>query len=173
MIQLRDAQFSDFAAIARLHAESWRKHYRGMMHEDFLKNEVEQERHSVWQERLQSPPGNQDVIVATLDDALVGFACLCLDDDPVYGSLLDNLHVSANVHKSGIGKILLKECAKRIAEKSRDGKMYLWVFARNENARDFYEHLGGRNVETVEKENFDGGKAQVCRYAWNDVSVLV
>lgn len=173
MVELRDAQFADYAAIAQLHAKSWQTHYRGLMNNAFLENEVEQERLDAWHERLKFPPANQDVIVATFNNDIMGFACLCFDDDPVHGSLLDNLHVSAGLQKSGIGKMLLKECARRIIEKSSDRKMYLWVFEMNGDARAVYDHLGGRHAETVEKQNFDGGTAKVCRYVWADVSVLL
>lgn len=173
MVELREAQFADFAAIADLHARSWQKHYRGIMSNAFLENEVEHERRDAWYERLKAPPANQEVIVATLDNNIIGFACLCLDDDPVHGSLLDNLHVSADLQKSGVGKILLQECAKRITDKSNNSKMYLWVFELNKEARAVYEHLGGQHAETVEKESFDGSRAKVCRYTWDDVSVLL
>ena len=173
MVELRDARFTDYAAIAQLHASSWQQHYRGLMADLFLEAEVEQERRDAWYERLKFPPANQEVILATVDKSIIGFACLCLDDDPVYGSLLDNLHVSAGVQKSGVGKVLLRECASRIGEKGSSRKMYLWVFELNKEARAVYEHLGGKNKEIVEKENFDGGKAKVCRYTWDDVSVLL
>ena len=119
MIQLRDAQFSDYAAIAKLHTESWRKTYRGIYSDSFLDHEVEQERLNVWQHKLKSPNNNQQVIIATFEDTVIGFACLYLNNDPVFGSLLDNLHVSTTLQKSGIGKLLMKECAKHISNKSK------------------------------------------------------
>lgn len=172
MITLRDARLSDYASIARLHAQSWRQNYRGIYSDPFLDNEVEHERLDVWQKRLSAPGSNQQVIVATQDEAIVGFACLQLDDDPVFGSLLDNLHVASAVQGSGIGKLLMKECAQRIADKSNSHRMYLWVYEANENARRVYERLGAEHFETVEKQTEDGTKAQVCRYVWKDASVF-
>jgi GNAT superfamily N-acetyltransferase len=113
------------------------------------------------------------VIVAIQEEHLVGFACLQLDDDPVFGSLLDNLHVASHVQGSGIGKLLMKECAQRIADKSNSQRMYLWVYEANENARRVYERLGAEHFETVEKPTEDGIPAQVCRYVWPDATVLM
>ena len=103
MIKLRHAQFSDYQAIAKLHAESWRQNYRGIYSEKFLEEEVEQERLDTWYKRLKSPDNNQYVIVATHEDEIVGLACIYLNDDTTFGTLLDNLHVSSELKRSGVG----------------------------------------------------------------------
>jgi len=173
MIVLRAAQFSDYRAISKLHAESWRQNYRGIYSDHFLDNEVEQDRLNVWQQRLKSPSSNQYVTIATLDGAISGFACLYLNNDPIFGSLLDNLHVSPDQKRSGVGRLLMKECAKYICNNASSTKMYLWVFESNKNARNFYERLGGKNFETITKQNNDGTFSRSCRYIWDDVSMII
>jgi GNAT superfamily N-acetyltransferase len=174
MITLREARLSDYASIAKLHAESWQQNYRGIYSDQFLDNEVEQDRLTVWHKRLSAPASNQQVIIATQDETVVGFACLLLDDDPTFGSLLDNLHVTTNVQKTGIGKLLMKECARRIANKNSSNRMYLWVYEANENARRVYERLGAEHFETVEKPTEDrirprsagmSGKTLLCFFS--------
>ncbi len=173
MIQLRPAQFSDHITIAKLHAASWQRTYRGIFSDHFLDHEVEQNRTKVWHDRLQSPAPNQRVTVAIQNDTIVGFACLFLDDDPVHGSLLDNLHVSFTLQKSGIGKLLMKNCARIIQEESNSSKMYLWVYEQNVNAIAAYERLNGKRFEVIEKENAeDGSKARICRYVWEDAATI-
>jgi ribosomal protein S18 acetylase RimI-like enzyme len=172
MIELKEAQFSDYTAIARLHAESWQQHYRGIWSDHFLNNEVYQFLLQKWHKKLNPPPRNQYVTTAWSGQQIAGFSCLLLDDDKGFGSLLDNLHVSRKLQKSGIGKILMRNCADIVWEKAQTHKMYLWVYEANGNARDFYERLGGQKFETVEVQNEDGTKAQACRYIWNDVSVI-
>lgn len=173
MIKLRHAQFSDYQAIAKLHAESWRQNYRGIYSEKFLEEEVEQERLDTWYKRLKSPDNNQYVIVATHEDEIVGLACIYLNDDTTFGTLLDNLHVSSELKRSGVGKLLMKECAKYINEKCISKKMYLWVFELNDNARKAYEHMGAKNVETVDKQHAGQASAKACRYCWEDVEVFL
>ena len=168
MVQLRQAIFEDHIAIAQLHAESWKKNYRGIWSEDFLDHKVDADRQSVWFQRLKSPTENQHTIVAVLDNTIVGFCCIFLNDHPVFGSLIDNLHVSSKLQNSGIGKMLLMDCAEWISSKSINWKMYLWVYKSNTNARTFYERLGGVHFETVEKTNNDGTRALSCRYIWNN-----
>ena len=173
MITLRPAQLSDYSAIALLQAENWRQNYRGIFSDTFLDYEVDQERIWDWYERLDTPGENQQVIIAMAAENVVGFACLLLNDDPVFGSLLDNLHVSMDWQRAGIGKWLMKECAKIIRDKGSNNKMYLWVYESNQNAINVYNRLGGTNLETIEKQHKDGTKARACRYIWDDVSQLI
>lgn len=173
MINLRPAQFSDYTSIAKLHAESWRQNYRGIYNDSFLDNEVEQNRLDTWYKRLKSPDPNQFVTVTIQNELLVGFSYILLNHDPEFGSLLDNLHVSSDLQKTGIGRSLMKDCAKTILDKANNNKMYLWVYEVNKNARAVYERLGGTCYEITEKQNEDGTRSSTCRYIWNDVSVLI
>lgn len=173
MIKLRQAQYPDYTAIAQLHANSWRQHYRGILSDRFLDKEVEKDRMDIWHERFRSPAKNQVVTIAELDETIAGFCCVFLDDDPVFGSLVDNFHVSMNFQRSGVGKRLFKESAGIILDKSENKKMYLWVFEANQNARIVYERLGGTCFETIDKENEDGTVSKTCRYTWDDVSKLL
>lgn len=51
-VRFRTGGSGDAAAIAALHADSWRRHYRGIYSDFFLDGDLEQERRSVWSERL-------------------------------------------------------------------------------------------------------------------------
>ena len=173
MVLLREAVFSDYKAIAQLHADSWKKTYRGILSEDYLKNEVDADRLNVWHQRLQQPDKNQRTGVALRNNEIVGFCCAILNDDPVFGTLIDNLHVSSTVQKSGIGRALLTDLAQYICEKCGDRRMYLWVYPSNTNARIFYERLGGIFAEEVEKPNDDGTTSLSCRYTWENSGTLL
>lgn len=173
VIRLRQAESTDYVAIAKLHADNWKLHYRGILSDNYLDNEADYERLNTWHQRLLSPAVNQFVTVATSADIVVGFCCVYLDHDPSFGSLIDNLHVSFDRLKSGIGKRLVKEAAKYISDHAKNKKMYLWVYESNLNARLAYEKLGGVNFETVEKESNDGIIARACRIIWADASGLL
>ncbi|WP_143304671.1 GNAT family N-acetyltransferase [Chitinophaga vietnamensis] len=173
MIELRAARYEDHAAIAALHTASWRHTYRGIYSDHYLDNDAAAERAAVWQQRLQQPAANQWLQVAVQNGAIIGFACLYFQDDPVFGTLLDNLHVSKDLHRSGIGKMLMKACAAAIYAHCDSKKMYLWVYDLNENARKAYDKLGGHPFEMIEKTNVDQTRAKSWRYVWNDVAILL
>lgn len=173
MIKLRPAELSDFKAIAKLHSDNWRTNYRGILSDNYLDNEVEKDRLDTWYRRLKSPSENQIVTIATLDNTLAGFCCLYLNDDPIFGSLIENLHVSSNLQRSGIGKMLFIDSANKIYDKADNKKMYLWVYESNKNARIAYERLDGTNFETIEKDNPDGTSSKTCRIIWDDITKLI
>jgi hypothetical protein len=92
-MRLRVATGADAMAVATLHAESWRAHYRGAYRDEYLDRAVVQDRIRVWKERLSTPVANQFVVLAEEDDDLIGFACAYGGHHETWGSLLDNIHV--------------------------------------------------------------------------------
>lgn len=172
MLEIRKASGEEFDKIAALHAASWRKTYRGIYSDQFLDHEVESDRLKVWRERFEKPASNQQVFVAIDKGIIIGFACIFLDDDQTYGTLLDNLHVAADYQRSGIGKALMKQCAKEVIAKAVIQSLYLWVYDSNENAKKAYSKLGGNFAETVDKVNEDGSKSPICRVNWQHIESL-
>jgi ribosomal protein S18 acetylase RimI-like enzyme len=173
VIKLRQAQFSDYRAIAKLHADNWKQTYRGILSDNYLDTEADIDLLNTWHRRLSEPEENQIITVAVLNKDIVGFCCTILNDDPLFGSLIDNLHVSTAMQKAGIGKMLIKDAAEAIIEKALTRKMYLWVYEANINARRAYERLGGTNLETILKRGNDGTVVSTCRYTWGDVAKII
>ena len=169
----REATLQDSEPIAQLHARSWQAHYRGILREEFLNSQVQENRLQLWQSRLENPQPSQYVLVARQEDKLCGFACVYFNEDPVWGSLLDNLHVSVDYKRQGLGTHLLKAAASWAYRQDPAIPFYLWVYAQNESARKFYERLGGVNSQTQVVDNPGGGQAVACRYVWRQVNQLV
>ena len=107
-------------------------------------------------------------MVAVDGDVLVGFACAYGADDERWGTLLDNLHVRTDLHRSGIGRDLVREVARWCGERHPDDGLYLWVLGQNENARAFYERLGGVDVGGEVRVPAVGGEREIeiRRIAW-------
>ena len=72
----------------------------------------------------------------------VGFACVFLNHDKEYGSLVDNLHVHPDWQRQGIGRALMIHCVNKVNELEDPFKLYLWVLKENHKARKFYESIG-------------------------------
>jgi GNAT superfamily N-acetyltransferase len=177
-LSFRTAGPADAAPIAQLHADSWRRHYRGAYSDSFLDGDVLADRLSVWSERLREPDPRRLTIVAD-DGDLVGFANTYLDDDPLWGSLVDNLHVAPSHMRRGIGARLLALTAEALLERPGRTGLYLWVLEQNVDARAFYEARGGRCVEHAPVPPPGGvagrltGSPVGLRYAWADPAVAV
>ena len=173
-INYRSASPSDVTEIARLHADSWRRHYRGAYSDAYLDGDVFEDRRAVWAERFSHDDDAHFTIVADRDSEMVGFAHTRLDVDPKWGALLDNLHVHYALKRHGIGRGLMVETANILRQKRPSSGLYLWVLKQNTAAQAFYSSVGGEPVEDrLGGPLPGGGTAPVLRYAWPDPSVLL
>jgi ribosomal protein S18 acetylase RimI-like enzyme len=173
-VQYHDANDCDVDSIAALHADSWRRHYRGAYLDSYLDGDVVTERQEVWRRRLAQPTSAHFTVVARHGDELLGFAHTILDEDPHWGSLLENLHVSSHVKRSGIGSHLLSVTARKLLSLRPQGTLHLWVLDQNTAAQTFYDARGGIRVETQLRGPFPGGgRALGHRYHWTDPTRLV
>jgi ribosomal protein S18 acetylase RimI-like enzyme len=170
---LREATSSDAVVIACLHAESWRSAYRGIFSDDFLDNRVHEERKKSWQARFSGATGPFFVLLAENGGQLAGFACVFPDQDPIWGSYLDNLHVAPGLTGLGIGRSLLSEAARRLERNGSHGGLYLWVVEQNRRARGFYERAGGTIVGSEMHTMPDGQSIVALRCHWPDAKKLL
>ena len=173
-IEYRRATTEDVDGIAALHADSWRRNYRGAYSDSYLDGDVLSERVATWTERLSATPDDTITIVAEQDASVVGFAHTVLDADPEYGALVDNLHVTHALKGSGIGTDLLSEAACAVLATRPQSGVFLWVLEQNKAAQAFYEARGGERGDRRLGGPFPGGgRAHTLRYVWPDPSVLV
>ena len=164
---IRLARLSDTKQIALLHADSWRRTYRGLFTDEFLDHEANAERIQTWCTRLQAERPDQCVYVMENGSTVNGFVCAYGNEDATWGSLIDNLHVRHTSRRQGIGTHLMHYAFNWLALHYPSNDVYLWVMENNQPARRFYEKLGAVNAETLDKPNpVGGGSALNCRYVW-------
>lgn len=84
-LRFRLAVPDDAVSVAALHADSWRRHYRGAYSDSFLDNDVAGDRLAVWTERLQAADPSSWTVLAERGERLVGFAHTIFDADPIWG----------------------------------------------------------------------------------------
>ncbi len=168
MMQYRQAKYTDHELIAHLHADSWRRTYRGLFTDAFLEHEADADRVRVWAQRLKTPAANQAVFVAEANGVIQGFICLYGGDDPQWGSLIDNLHILHGEKRQGLGRNLMTRAFDWLMDGYAGSSVYLWVMENNQAARCFYEKLGADNAGVIDKPNpVGGGSARNCRYVWD------
>ena len=174
MVEYREAVTGDAEAIAALHADSWRRNYRGAFLDSYLDGDVFADRLAVWTDRLVDPSGGSCTIVAEIDGTVVGFAHTIFDEDPVLGALLDNLHVRHDMKRRGIGARLTEEAARAVIRERPASGLYLGVLEQNTAAQAFYDARGGVCVGRDMDGPFPGGGYAVAlTYAWPDPSKLL
>ena len=159
-IELAAAGPADADRIARLHAESWRATYRGIVADPYLEGPVYGERRDFWRARMQSPQvDRRRVVVASRDGADAGFMCTFLDDEGPWGAALDNLHVLPRWQGQGLGRRLMGEAARFVLERAPGRALFLMVYEQNAAAIAFYDAMDGERVERVQEEKPGGGGA--------------
>ena len=171
-MEFRAATADDAAAIAKLHADSWRIAYRGMYSDEYLDGPVFEERLAVWTERLANMGPHQLTVVADDDGAVAGFAHTFTDLDPTWGSYLENLHAAPDRKGQGIGTRLMAESAAWVDANARIKQLYLFVLEKNTNAQHFYDSVGGEHTDSEVRTGADGTPNKALRYVWRDLHVL-
>jgi ribosomal protein S18 acetylase RimI-like enzyme len=177
LLRLRAAGPDDAETVAQLHADSWRRHYRGAYADSFLDGDVVADRRSVWSARLANPAGTMTVL-AEDGTRPVGFVHVIFDQDDRWGSLIDNLHVTRDRQRSGVGTALLSRAAEAVSGRAGGTSMYLWVLEQNTAAQQFYRARGGICVEKAPVPPPGGvpdrlsGSPMGLRFSWPDAGVL-
>ena len=178
-LRFRHAAVGDAEAVAALHADSWRLHYRGAYSDAFLDGDVTGYLGALWAGRLAAADPRARTILATRDGALAGFAHTALGDSGQWGALLDNLHVAHALKRQGVGRRLLALSARAVLETVPSSGLYLWVLDQNAGGRAFYAALGGESVERVTVRSLGGdpgrlnGEPLCWRIAWRDPAPLL
>jgi ribosomal protein S18 acetylase RimI-like enzyme len=172
-IVIRPAVAADAATVAAIHVASWRDAYAQILDPEYLSGPIEADRTAVWSNRLRERPPGQFVDMA-FDPAghAQGFVCGYLDSDPVWGSLIDNLHVLPQTRSRGIGERLLRTAARRLLGKTPGHGLHLWVFEANEAAVRFYKRLGGEVVERDASHMPAAGGKPVLRIHWRTLAQM-
>jgi GNAT superfamily N-acetyltransferase len=136
------------------------------------------ERFDVWAQRLSVDDGSTITLLAEDGGAFMGFVHVVYDEDPRWGSLVDNLHVVWSRKRSGIGRRLLSAAGGAVLEHG-DGGVYLWVLEQNTAAQAFYEARGGRRADRRlvpppggHAERLSGAPVGL-RYVWADPATLI
>jgi steroid delta-isomerase-like uncharacterized protein len=169
LFEIRRATSADVAAVARLHAESWRSAYRGSLSDEYLDGPVFTDRYSAWQEKISSHDSDSIlVLLAFCGGEPIGFVCAILDEDETWGALLDNLHVLPSWKGKGLGRKLMAEAARWVSSHRPGSSLHLWVIEENEEARSFYDRLRGRPRDRKLWRAPDGSEVGLVRYVWND-----
>lgn len=171
---VRRARIEDSKAIARVHVDSWRSTYAGMLPEQTLLKLSSAKREARWWRQVLGRVHRRHYVYVAEDetDGVVGFISGGASRDreldaegEVYA-----LYLLDSYHGKGIGKALFL----RLAQKLRDtcGKsLTVWVLAENPS-RFFYEAIGGRRI-ALRTEALGDADVQEVAYGWDDIDALV
>ena len=173
LITIRKAALADAAGIARVHVESWRTTYPGIMPQEHLDALSVAEREQTWQDILSRPDGDGSCtfVAETEGGEIIGFVHGGKErsGDPDYAAEIQTLYLLKAHQGQGIGRRLLIAAARRLYQNGFSTLM-LWTHVRNP-ARGFYERLGGVAARTTQRV-IKGVTYDDVGYGWDEAALL-
>jgi ribosomal protein S18 acetylase RimI-like enzyme len=171
-VTIRGATPDDAAEIARVHIESARATYAGLLPEGALSDADYERRKLNWSRTLESESGGEFVFVAESEGRVVGFASGGpeREGDRDFDGELYTVYLLPEYQRRGAGSRLVSAVAERLARLGCRSMM-LWVLEENPACR-FYESLGGARVREAEIER--GGRTlKKVAYGWAGIGALI
>jgi ribosomal protein S18 acetylase RimI-like enzyme len=168
---IREAAPEDAAGIARVHVESWRTTYPGIMPQEHLDALSYADRERMWAKALRGDDPIQTTLYVAETDAgeIVGFVAGGSEraGDPDFRGEVYALYLLRSHQRRGLGRRLVQTFARRLAH---DGHrtLLIWVNAQNP-ARGFYEALGGVHARTGQRE-IRGVTYDDVGYGWDEAA---
>jgi ribosomal protein S18 acetylase RimI-like enzyme len=171
--RIRRAVPGDARGIARVHVETWRSAYAGILPDKVIVQMSVDDKAAAWRQLIQRQDAVDAVIVAEIDaGATVGFGS-CGQAGPEamtdYDGEIHTLYVLPDWQEQGIGRALLCGCL-RVLSAAEISAAYLWVLAENPS-RFFYEAMGGKQISERD-ERLWGTTVHEVAYGWPDLSAL-
>lgn len=171
MAVIRPAQIDDVPAIARVHVDTWRTTYRGIVPDAHLANLSYERCQANWIAHLSNPQGAHTFVAQAPSGQIVAFAsggqlreALAGFDGELYV-----IYVLEAFQGRGYGKLLVTRVARDLASRGYQS-LVIWVLKENPACR-FYERLGGQIF--AEKAVEIGGKTLLdVAYVWPDLAVF-
>jgi ribosomal protein S18 acetylase RimI-like enzyme len=171
---VRRAVVEDLPAVARVHVESWRTTYQGIVPQDFLDGLSTENSEQRFSGMFHNADVQSFMYVAEVDGAIVGFA-IGGPERPSDGhgdeGELYAIYLLQEAQGNGIGRQLVLAVAEELKSRGMNS-MTVWVLEDNLPARRFYESLGA--IPVGQKDITIGGKVLgELSYRWTSLERLI
>lgn len=147
-MNIRRATMQDAQGIAKVHVDSWRTTYKGILPQSFLDNLSYDKRTELWQKNI-AIVSNVVLVAENEQGEIVGFAVGSTRETNLVPNASDLTSIYLLEHYQGqaIGKKLLKAMMLSFKEQQFQ-TIYVDVLADNKT-RYFYEYYGAQFVKSV------------------------
>jgi len=170
---IRPARLEDAPGIAKIHVDSWRSTYAGLIADEFLTALSYERRAQVWSQSLTDPQNICFLYVAeTRPGDIIGFVYAGPEQtgDPTYRSELHAIYLLKQAQGQGLGRKLIFTAMRELCERGFSS-MLLWVLKDNLPSRKFYEAVGG---ECLREKPIEIGSQVLIEvaYGWKNLHLL-
>ncbi|GAB3059093.1 GNAT family N-acetyltransferase [Salinicoccus sesuvii] len=168
---IREATMADASGIAKVHVDSWRTTYKGIVPDEYLSNLSYEQRKDLWQKNI-GRKNNYVLVAENSEEQIVGFADAWKRENNFEQNSIDltSIYLLDSYQGKGVGKKLLGMLFQYFNQENYN-KVFVEVLEEN-NTRFFYEYYGACLVETIQIEV--GGKTlNESIYVWKDVKEVL
>jgi GNAT superfamily N-acetyltransferase len=162
---VRAATPGDAPAVARVHVDSWRAAYAGLIPQAILDGLSVERREGFWRTAIENPYDHRLWVVES-GGLVVGLASTGpgRDDDlPAAAGEVLAIYLAPTEWDRGLGARLFRRAIADLRARELD-PLVLWVLAANARGRRFYEAMGWRPDGAERPIDFDGTPVAEIRY---------
>jgi ribosomal protein S18 acetylase RimI-like enzyme len=167
---IRAASIDDIKGMAKVHVDSWRTTYKGIVPDSALDKLSYEAREELWKSVFSQDNNSVHTFVAELDGEIIGFSNGGPERTKKYDYLgeIYTLYLLQEHQKKGIGKKLMQALVSSLQE---DGlvSIMVWVLEKNPS-RAFYESF---NPEKVDLELIEEWNANEIALGWKDAQTIL
>ena len=171
-IWIRPAEPRDAVGIAKVHVESWRSTYRGIVPDNVLENLSESRREKYWREDAIPDTAQVIYIASRPGGEIVGFVSGGPEREEVdgYDGELFAIYMNLKWSRHGIGTQLFRVYTRTMVQLGYRS-ILVWVLADNPMGRGFYEKMGGIRV-AKKSIQIGGDDLEEIAYGWENLRDL-
>lgn len=171
MFTIRPATLADSDALARVHVDTWRTTYGGIVPAEHLAKLSYERSQALWEEHFRTQPGQQAFVAEVAPGQVIGLTSCGPIREPVgvIDGELYGLYILKEFQGLGVGRSLVLSVVQHLMEKGLHS-LVIWCLKENLSC-GFYARLGGQI--TAEKIIEIGGKPLVdVAFTWPELAVL-
>ncbi|ATP42408.1 GNAT family N-acetyltransferase [Solibacillus sp. R5-41] len=170
-MNIRKATLQDAQGIAKVHVDSWRTTYKGILPQFFLDNLSYDNREVLWKKNI-AVEKNVVLVAENVQGEIIGFADGSTRETNLVANASDltTIYLLEQYQGQGIGKKLLKEMMESFKERQFQ-TIYVDVLADNKT-RYFYENYGAEYVKSVQL-TIGGKVVEEAVYVWKDIDAAI
>ncbi|WP_339229008.1 GNAT family N-acetyltransferase [Oceanobacillus sp. FSL K6-2867] len=166
---IRKATIADAEDIAKVHVDSWKIAYKGILPDEFLNRLSYEQRTMLWERNTME----QNVYIAeNAEGKIVGFSIGDKERTKMYDGYegeLNAIYILKAYQRRGIGKLLIQPVVEELLQKGIN-TMIVKVIEENPSSV-FYEALGAHVVDRLEIK-IAGALMHEIVYGWDDLKHL-
>ncbi|WP_017185130.1 GNAT family N-acetyltransferase [Alkalibacillus haloalkaliphilus] len=166
-MKIREANLSDASGIGKVHVNSWRTTYKGIVPDEYLNNMTYEKRAKLWEQNMSAQ--DQYIIVAESDSGqIVGFASGGKRETNVHENAgdLTSIYILEEFQGQGVGTQLMKEMFAYFRTVGYD-TIFVEVLKSNET-KFFYEAFGAVQHE-AKTITIQGKELDLLIYKWTEI----